>query len=77
MSNTQLSEKNIKVLRLISNGKTYKEAGIELEIKPRTVQMHMDIIKRKLNAKSISHAVAIAVGSGIVQVENSDVQFKT
>ncbi len=53
-----LSERELEILRLISRGKTMKQAADEIFISPHTVKRHMANIRRKLGVRSQAAAVA-------------------
>jgi len=64
----ELSEREIEVLTLIAAGGTKGEISRELGIAPRTVASHMSRIYRALGARNAAHAVALAHGSGTIQL---------
>ncbi|MCE6957719.1 response regulator transcription factor [Cereibacter sphaeroides] len=55
-----LSERERRVLALLSNGKANKEIGRDLGISESTVKVHVSSICRKLGAQNRAHAVLIA-----------------
>ena len=63
--NKALSQREMEVLVLISEGLQKKEIGAELEISPRTVATHVEKIYSKLNVKNAAAAVNKAHQSGI------------
>lgn len=62
-----LSPQYIKMLRRSANGRTNKEIARELDISNRTVDSHRNMILRRLNAKNIAHAVAIALSTKLIE----------
>lgn len=66
MLNKNLTYKEIAILRLISEGHTHKEIASELDRALGTVRNEVYGIIHKLGAKSQTHAVAIAITSGIL-----------
>ncbi|GIP60490.1 LuxR C-terminal-related transcriptional regulator [Paenibacillus woosongensis] len=56
----QLTERQLHVLRLISQGQTVKSIAIKLNIKECTVNHHKKIIFEKLGVQSSTEAVSIA-----------------
>lgn len=60
-----LSDRELEVLELMMLGNSNKEIGRKLEISPRTVEIHRGNMMRKLNARSPSDAVRVAMLAGI------------
>ncbi|NBB31596.1 response regulator transcription factor [Cellulophaga sp. BC115SP] len=48
---TKLTERELEIYEMLSNGKTEKEMSLELKISPNTVKVHKGNIYRKLNLK--------------------------
>jgi DNA-binding NarL/FixJ family response regulator len=63
---TELSEREIEVLKLIANGKDNAEIARELVISPKTVKNHISNILMKLQIENRIQAAVYAVRSGIV-----------
>jgi LuxR family quorum sensing-dependent transcriptional regulator len=53
---------------LVAQGKSAREIGQILHIAKRTVDAHVQTAVRKLGAANRTHAVAIALRDGIVEV---------
>lgn len=66
MAEADLSEKEIRVLRLMCEEKTTKEIADIVEISPRTVEAIRDKLKTKTGAKSMAGLVMYAVKNGIM-----------
>jgi DNA-binding NarL/FixJ family response regulator len=69
---TQLSEltsRELDVLRLVAAGKPNKQIAAELDISERTARTHVSRILRKLRLSSRTQAALWAVGEGLVEVE--------
>ena len=62
---SELSEREIEVLRLIANGKDNAEIARELTISPKTVKNHISNILVKLQIENRIQAAVFAVRSGI------------
>lgn len=60
-----LSPRELEVLSLVVLGNANKEIAEELGISPRTVEIHRSNMMRKLNARSTSDAVRVALYAGI------------
>ncbi|MBL7771171.1 MAG: response regulator transcription factor [Flavipsychrobacter sp.] len=63
----QLSEKEIRILKLMCEEKTTKEIADIVDISPRTVEAIRDKLKTKTGAKSMAGLVMYAVKKGFVQ----------
>ncbi|MEP9360958.1 helix-turn-helix transcriptional regulator [Sphingomonas sp. KR3-1] len=63
-----LSDREIACLRLAALGETLAEAANKLGVSVRTVELHVARASKKLNAANKIHAVAIAVGAGLIEV---------
>lgn len=69
VAGTQLSTREIEVLRLLVSGRRNREVASALEITEGTVKLHVSSILGKLNADDRTEAVTIALQRGIVQLE--------
>jgi DNA-binding NarL/FixJ family response regulator len=63
---TELSDREVEVLKLIANGKDNAEIARELFISPKTVKNHISNILMKLQIDNRIQAAVYAVRSGIV-----------
>jgi NarL family two-component system response regulator LiaR len=63
---SELSDREIQVLKLISNGKDNAVIAGELHISPKTVKNHISNILMKLQIENRIQAAVYAVRSGIV-----------
>jgi FixJ family two-component response regulator len=59
----QLTPREREVLQLISNGQSNKEAGRELGISPRTIEVHRARVMEKLGAKNTADLMRIVLTS--------------
>jgi DNA-binding NarL/FixJ family response regulator len=66
-----LSDKEIRVLKLMCEEKTTKEIADIVEISPRTVEAIRDKLKTKTGAKSMAGLVMYAVKNGIIDQEQT------
>jgi DNA-binding NarL/FixJ family response regulator len=66
MIRTELSDREIEVLKLIANGKDNAMIAGELHISPKTVKNHISNILMKLQIENRIQAAVYAVRSGIV-----------
>ena len=62
----QISVREKQVLNWVRHGKTTWDISVILSISERTVKFHIDNVMRKLDAVSRTHAVAIALGHGLI-----------
>ena len=63
-----LTEREIDVLRQVASGNANKIIADHLRISEETVKAHMRKILSKLGASDRTHAVAIALKRGIIQL---------
>jgi DNA-binding NarL/FixJ family response regulator len=62
-----LTDKEVRILRLICEEKTTKEIADIVEISPRTVEAIRDKLKVKIGAKSMAGLVLYAIKTGIFE----------
>jgi DNA-binding NarL/FixJ family response regulator len=67
---SELTSRELDVLRLVAAGKPNKQIASELEISERTARTHVSRILRKLGLSSRTQAALWAVREGIVEVES-------
>jgi DNA-binding NarL/FixJ family response regulator len=67
-SSTELTPRELEVLRLVGAGKANKVIAAELGIGERTTRTHVSNILRKLGLSSRTQAALWAVGQGIAEV---------
>jgi two-component system NarL family response regulator len=70
VAGSQLSSREIEVLRLLVSGRRNREVAAALEITEGTVKLHVSSILAKLGADDRTEAVTIALQRGIVQLGN-------
>lgn len=63
-----LTAREIEVLRWVANGKSAWEVGEILKITKRTVDAHVQTVVRKLGAANRTHAVALALRNGVIEL---------
>ena len=63
---TELTKREKDVLRLFAFGHTHISAARELGLHTDTVRIHTKAARARLNAKTITHAVAIAVSLDLI-----------
>jgi len=56
-----ISDREYSVLKLFSEGLTYKEIGEKLNISPRTVESHKNNLLKKYNFSSLQEMISFAV----------------
>ena len=59
-----LTEREAQVLHLLMSGGSNKSVARDLGISPRTVEVHRGRVLKKLDAKSLSQAITIALANG-------------
>lgn len=65
---TELSEREIQVLRAFANGLTYKEVEEELNISKKTIETHRKNIFEKLGLKNQTDLVKYAIKHHIIEL---------
>jgi two-component system NarL family response regulator len=60
MSGDRLNPRQIEVLKLVSEGFSYKEVGARLSLSPRTVKYHMTEIMKRLHMENRAQVLAYA-----------------
>jgi two-component system, NarL family, response regulator len=68
MSNPELSERELSVLRLMAQGMSNLEIGAALNIGESTVKSHVNRILSKLGVNDRTQAVIVAIKRGIVSL---------
>ncbi|HEY9605474.1 MAG TPA: response regulator transcription factor [Allocoleopsis sp.] len=68
MSNPELSERELEVLRLLAKGMSNQEIGTALSISESTIKSHVNHVLNKLGVSDRTQAVIIAVKRGIVSL---------
>ena len=68
VARSQLSAREIEVLRLLVSGRRNREIAGALEITEGTVKLHVSNILEKLGAEDRTEAVTVALQRGIVQL---------
>jgi DNA-binding NarL/FixJ family response regulator len=66
---SELTSRELDVLRLVATGKPNKQIAAELAISERTARTHVSHILRKLHLSSRTQAALWAVREGLVDVE--------
>jgi DNA-binding CsgD family transcriptional regulator len=61
-----LSERQLQVLLLVAEGATDREIARSLSLSARTVGHYVAAIRTRLDARSRSHAVALAMRQGLL-----------
>jgi DNA-binding NarL/FixJ family response regulator len=67
-SDTTLTRREIEVLKLIASGNANKLVADKLSVTENTIKMHLKSILSKLGASDRTHAVAIGVKRGIIEL---------
>ena len=64
----ELSEREVEIVQMLSDGLSSKEIGCKLFISPRTVESHKANILDKLNLKNNAEIIKYAIKQGIVKL---------
>src|SRR5262245_41221344 len=71
MSDSQISERESEILRLVATGATNQQIAQQLNISANTVKVHLRNIFSKIGAASRTEATLYAVRTGLVKVGNA------
>lgn len=66
LSISQLTEREIEILKLVAKGMTNKEIGDELNISHRTVDTHRTNLMKKLDATNVAGLIRFAFKNGLI-----------
>lgn len=64
-----LTDRELQVLRLAAAGRSNKQIGAELDVSPRTAQVHLSNVFSKLEVASRTEAVIEALKGGWIRLE--------
>lgn len=67
--NTSLTNRQVEVVKLFSDGLLYKEIAYQLDISIKTVEAHKAKIMKKIEAKSTAELVKYAIREGITTLD--------
>jgi DNA-binding NarL/FixJ family response regulator len=70
MPGSELTSRELDVLRLLGKGQSNKEIGDHLGITENTVRIHVGRILDKLGATDRTHAVLLALQRGLIHVDS-------
>jgi LuxR family quorum-sensing system transcriptional regulator CciR len=68
-SDVQLSMREEQCLVWAARGKTHQDIAGILRLSPASVKMHLDGARHKLHCINVTHAVGVAVASGVLPME--------
>jgi DNA-binding CsgD family transcriptional regulator len=66
-----LSKREHQCLTWAAHGKTYAEIGAILDLSFGSVKSYLDAARYKLHGANIVHTVAIAVKTGVIDIEDA------
>ena len=70
-----LSPQQTAIMQHLVNGLTVKEVASVMNLATATVRKHVNKARRKLNAKTHTHAIALAVASRSVVVDLEPIEI--
>lgn len=65
-----------RVIRLSAQGLTYAQIGARLDLSEAAVKSLMARARQRLQASSVGHAIAIAIGAGLVPADVAVRKYK-
>lgn len=66
LAGDDLTHREIEVLSYASEGNTSIETGERLYLSPETIKVHRKYAVAKLDARNLTHAVALAIRKGLI-----------
>jgi len=66
---TRLSPRQTEVLALLGSGLTQREVSVELHLTTETIRTHVRAARRALGARTVAHAVALALDEKALVVD--------
>ena len=66
---TRLSPRQTEVLAMLGSGLTQREVSVELHLTTETIRTHVRAARRALGARTVAHAVALALDEKALVVE--------
>lgn len=69
MSEITLTQREAQCLQLVAQGCRVATIAHHLQIAPVTVELHLKRVRAKLEARTLPHAVARGIASGLIGVE--------
>jgi len=69
VSGTELTDRELEVLRLMALGKSNKEVGSALSVAESTVKVHVNKLLHKLKVSGRTEAVTLAIKRGLVRLD--------
>ena len=67
----QLTDREFEVLRLVAIGLSAKEAALELDIAPCTVERHVENVRLKTRTRNRAHMIAHVIREGMLPLERA------
>ena len=64
-----VTKRQLEVLTLLANGRTYKQISLSLRISVPSIKVHVYRARARLGASTREEAVAKAVGAGLIIME--------
>jgi DNA-binding NarL/FixJ family response regulator len=66
MSSVTLTDREVQIVELVSQGRSNREIGLALRVTEETIKAHMKRISQKLGARDRAHMTAIAIRRGFL-----------
>ncbi|MBO9695038.1 MAG: helix-turn-helix transcriptional regulator [Sphingopyxis sp.] len=73
----RLTDREYEVLRLVALGLSAKEAALELDIAPCTVERHVENVRLKTRTRNRAHLIAHVIREGLLPQERYTVEIGT
>jgi LuxR family transcriptional regulator of spore coat protein len=72
----QLTDREYEVLQLVAIGLSAKEAALELDIAPCTVERHVENVRLKTRTRNRAHMIAHVIREGLLPPEQSKPELR-
>lgn len=69
----ELTDRQLEVLVYLANGWNQDEIARDQFISVNAVHRHIAEARKRLNARSTTHLIALAVSSGLIQIDSGSV----
>ncbi len=69
----QLTDREYEVLELVALGLSAKEAALELNIAPCTVERHVENVRLKTRTRNRAHMIAHVIREGLLPAERPNI----
>lgn len=73
MQSIKLSKKQLKILKLLAEGKTERAVAVRMKLSINTIKYHKKVLYRKLKVNCMNTALVKALKMGLISLEELSV----